>query len=104
MNCIAPIVAGLLLLFASRAFAADVKLLDFTASWCQPCREMQPVVDKIEAAGYAVEKVDVDKNAKQVQKYNISALPTFVVIDRDGLEVRRLLGKTTLERLREALK
>lgn len=61
---------------------ADTKTLlviDFTASWCGPCKMISPEFAKLadqhkEVAFY---KVDVDENADAAEAENVSAMPTF---------------------------
>ena len=56
-------------------------LVDFMASWCPPCKMMQPVVDRLAAkvADWAdVYSVNIDRNAALAARYEISGVPTFV--------------------------
>ena len=56
-------------------------LVDFMASWCPPCKMMQPVVDRLAAkvADWAdVYSVNIDRNAALATRYEISGVPTFV--------------------------
>ena len=55
-------------------------LVDFTATWCGPCKMISPVYDELSAEydGKAVLiKVDVDEAADIAQDCGISAMPTF---------------------------
>ncbi|MBX9685841.1 MAG: thioredoxin [Candidatus Obscuribacterales bacterium] len=76
-------------------------LVDFNASWCAPCQKMIPVVDKI-ASEYSgkvkVFKVDTDRNPGLMSKYQISALPTFMMF-RDGRSVSSNSGAMPEEML-----
>jgi thioredoxin 1 len=57
-------------------------LVDFTATWCGPCRMLAPIVEKLadEFAGkLKVGKVDIDANPTLAAKYGIRSVPTVMV-------------------------
>ena len=68
-------------------------LLDFWASWCGPCRMVSPVVDEIaaERPDILVGKVNVDEEPELASAFNISSIPTLVVM-RGGEIVNRATG------------
>lgn len=79
----------------------DVILLDFTASWCGPCRSMAPLVDEVAASGWIVRHVDVDREGDLVRRFGVTGVPCYVLLVK-GEEVDRINGATTrveLERL-----
>ena len=66
-------------------------LLDFSATWCGPCRQMDPVINGLIAKGYPVKKLDYDKHRDLARKYGVDQIPCFVMTV-DGRETARVLG------------
>jgi thioredoxin 1 len=74
--------------------AAEPVLVDFTATWCPPCKALGPTIEKI-ANDYLgkvkVGKMDADTNREVLLKYRIEALPTVVIFHK-GEPVEMLRG------------
>jgi thioredoxin 1 len=86
----------------------NVKLIDFWAAWCGPCKVMNPVIEEIEsefAGQLVVEKIDVDQteNQEKVQAYQVGAMPTYI-IEKDGQVVEQFIGAQSKSTLVNALK
>jgi len=76
-------------------------LLDFSASWCGPCRQVAPIVEQMERQGLPVKKIDVDQQRTLANQFRVTGIPCFVLIV-NGQEVQRLSGyqsETTLRSL-----
>ena len=78
------------------------RLIAITAIWCGPCRAAKPTVEEIEERRLAkVVRIDIDEQQDLAQKYEITAVPTFVLF-QDEKEVLRTHDieevKTLLER------
>jgi len=73
-----------------------MKVLKFGAVWCPGCLVMKPRWKEIEAENSALitEYYDFDQDKEMVEKYNITnILPTFVFLDKQGVEFLRLNGE-----------
>ena len=70
-------------------------VIDFSASWCGPCKRLKtetladPAVAKLLAQVQFVD-VDVDEHPGLAKAYNVSAVPDVVFVDRDRYIVGRL--------------
>jgi thioredoxin 1 len=57
-------------------------LVDFFASWCAPCKMMEPVLEEVASAAgnkAKVVKVDVDKSPMAASKYKVRSVPTLML-------------------------
>ena len=68
-------------------------VIDFFATWCGPCKRIAPMFEQLadEYTGVVFLKVDVDESAELVDRFEISAMPTFVFL-KDGKIVRKVEG------------
>jgi thioredoxin 1 len=76
-------------------------LLDFTATWCPPCRHFGPVVDAFAAETVGrvkVGKVDIDSAPGLSNRFQVRAAPTTIVL-LGGREVARYVGATSKSKL-----
>ena len=78
--------------------------VDFWATWCGPCRVMDPVVERL-AAKYSDRvvfgKVNVDEEINISSRYEVFSIPTFMVF-RGGQPMDTVIGavgEPSLERL-----
>ena len=70
--------------FNAEVINSDIPvLLDFSATWCGPCRMLAPVIDELagELAGKVkIGTVDVDNERALATKYQVMSVPTLAVI------------------------
>ena len=69
-------------------------LVDFFATWCQPCKMMHPVLEQLkDTVGdkMRIIKVDVDKYGQTAAQYGIQAVPTLMLF-RKGQTLWRQSG------------
>lgn len=68
-------------------------LLDFWASWCDPCRMLSPVVDEVaeERPDVKVGKVNVDEQPELAGQFGVMSIPTLLVF-KNGKLVNQTVG------------
>lgn len=79
---------------------SDCTIVYFTASWCQPCQQVRPSLQRLSQEGWDVREVDADQHGHIVQKYQVRNLPTIVLLS-GGQEVDRLVGAIPYEQIRK---
>ncbi|MFG2310222.1 thioredoxin family protein [Streptomyces sp. NPDC048566] len=88
--------------FAAEVIGADRPVLvEFTADWCPPCRQMGPVLTELareEADRFRVVQLDVDTNPRTALAYGVLSMPTFLVF-RDGEPVASMVGARAKRKL-----
>lgn len=81
-------------------------LVDFTASWCGPCRALAPIIDQVADeldAEAVVGKLDVDESPLTAGKYGVRGVPTVMVF-KNGEKVTEHTGLTTKAKLLELVR
>jgi len=84
---------------------AKLKLMDFYADWCGPCKMQGPIFedlakdfsDKVE-----FQKINVDKEGDLALEKGIMVVPT-IILEKDGVEVQKWMGVTSKEELIKAI-
>ena len=73
-----------------------IKVIKFAASWCQPCKVLKPIFEQVKSTvdGVVFQEVDIDSNSALAIQYKVRGVPT-IVIEKDGQEVKRIVGGTT---------
>lgn len=75
------------------------KIIRFTASWCQPCKMLARYMEDANL-DIPVDVVDIDDNSSLAIQYGIRSVPTLILIDEHGTEVKRVSGLQNSEQLR----
>jgi len=79
-----------------------VELLVFTAAYCGPCQEMNPILTRMIKEGLPVRILEITTEMEQTRRFKIERITTFVVT-MDGQESTRLIGLRTEAELRQAI-
>lgn len=80
--------------FENEAMKAPAAVVDFSATWCGPCRMMAPVLEEIsETLGEKASfyNVDVDEVPELAMKYGIQSIPCLLAL-KNGQEAGRSVG------------
>ena len=79
-------------------------VVDFGAEWCHPCKQLDPIVEKLaEEWGSKVKvvKLDIDHNTETTMKYGVMGVPTLLLFV-DGEPVERLTGFVPRQKIEKA--
>lgn len=86
-------------------------LVDFYATWCGPCKMMEPILKELSSMvgeDARIIKVDVDKNPAAAASYNVMGVPTLMIFKKgkvvwresgivDALELKRKLDQAAIQ-------
>ncbi|MCF0199069.1 MAG: thioredoxin [Bacteroidaceae bacterium] len=81
-------------------------LVDFFATWCQPCKTMHPVLDQLKqqlGTQIRILKVDIDKNEAVASHYGVQSVPTLFLF-HNGELVWRQSGAQPLSALKAVVR
>ena len=80
-------------------------LVDFWAVWCCPCQMRAPILHELETEMPDVQigKVNVDEQMDLARQFRVVSIPTLIIF-KNGQEVQRMVGVTSKEELKDALK
>lgn len=77
-----------------------MKILRFTASWCQPCKGLAMNLEEANLQ-MPIEVIDIDVQSEIAVEYGIRGVPTLVMMDENNNVVKRLVGSKTVTELKE---
>ena len=86
--------------------SSEPVLVDFTATWCPPCRVIAPVIESL-ASEYKgrmkMAKLNVDDHPVTPEQYGIRAMPTLLFF-KGGKVVKQIVGAVPKAKLDEAVR
>jgi thioredoxin 1 len=76
------------------------EILFFSAPWCEPCKQIKESLNEKIRDEINIKLIDITKDMDLATSHQIMSVPTFVVL-KDGVEVSRKIGSTTIENLQK---
>jgi thioredoxin 1 len=76
-------------------------MVDFTATWCAPCKRLAPIVEELDTeldGKVTVGKLDVDEAPMTAQKYGVRSVPTILLF-KNGEQAAQHIGLATKAKL-----
>ena len=81
-------------------------LVDFSAEWCGPCKQLKPILEQLKSKigdSAKIIKIDVDKNKSLSVQFQIRSVPTLILF-KDGKSVWRQSGVVPVNTLEGIIK
>jgi thioredoxin 1 len=85
--------------------SSGLTIVDFSATWCAPCRLIEPILDDIAASRSGevkVTKIDTDENVRTSARFQVRSAPTLLFF-KDGRLVDRIVGAVPRSRIEATL-
>ena len=91
------------------ALTECITVVDFGASWCEPCKTLEPRFDSLARAHAGnprlqFVRVNVDDSPGVAAAFDVMSIPTLVVFDQTGREIDREVGLPAKRRLSQLAK
>lgn len=81
-----------------------MRLLKFGAVWCSSCKMLGMTIGAMKDKPEVIQKIveiDVDEDPVAAAKYGIRGVPTLILVDDDGNELKRVSGALGADKLLE---
>ncbi len=85
--------------------ATGLVVLDIYATWCGPCKQMEPIINELEtefAGKCHFAKLNVEESRDIAVSLNVTSVPTFIFV-RDGNIVEKMVGYIGKEQMKHKI-
>ena len=81
-----------------------MKLVKYQSAWCQSCKTQTSLLNTIDLGNIALEQIDIDNlDMQQLSKVKVHGIPTLILYDNQGNELKRKTGALTKKQLEDFL-
>lgn len=75
-----------------------MKIMRFTADWCQPCKAVARLLTEVKTPA-PIEVIDIDDKSELAMKFKIRSVPTIMMVSSADEEISRITGTISKEKL-----
>ena len=77
-----------------------MKLVKYQSAWCQSCKTQTSLLNTIDLGDIVLEQIDIDNlDMQQLSKVKVHGIPTLILYDNQGNELKRKTGALTKKQL-----
>ena len=77
-----------------------MKLVKYQSAWCQSCKTQTSLLNTIDLGDIILEQIDIDNlDMQQLSKVKVHGIPTLILYDNQGNEIKRKSGSLTKKQL-----
>ena len=67
-------------------------LLKFSADYCTPCKQLSKTLAEVNLQGISYQEINIEGNLDLVKQWSIRSIPTLILLDEVGKEIKRHTG------------
>ena len=79
-------------------------LMKFYGEWCNPCKILDGVIQNVDLSGVEYENIDISEAPDVTAHYRVRAVPTMILLDEEGNELKRFSGTMNADALTNWIK
>ena len=80
----------------------ELTIIDFSATWCMPCRMLAPILEQVadERTDISFYNIDIDDSEEIAKRYRIFSVPTLMAF-KQGKVIDSLVGLNSFDEILE---